>query len=513
MKRISLYVILLILSGGLFVSFWIYQKYFRKELPQNILFVVKRGDIDEIVKARGEVASEKEFDLEFPFSGKVENIFAAEGKRVSQGESLMKLETIDFELDARGLEAELAEKEASLAKLMAGPTAQDIKVYEIKVANAEAGLREAEKNVADKLEDAYTKSDDAVRNKADQLFDNPKTYNPRFKYFIIDSQLKNNIEAARVEAENLLTSWRLSLDSLESPRDLTPAISQAKNNLNKLKSFLADLAQAASLLIPGSGFSQTAIDGYKTDVSTGRVNINTAVTNLVASEEKLETAESSLTLSKSELELKKAPSRGEDIKIAEAQSEAIKSQLEKTKEKIKKATLYAPSAAEISKIFLEKGEIFQPGKPAVSLSVSSYKLQADVTELEIGKIRESGNESLVRLDAFPGEESSGKVTSIDPKEIVREGDKYYRVNVLFDSGGKIIRSGMSADLIIRISSQKNALEIPEFAIIEKNNKKFVLLKKKDGAEEREVKTGISDGEFIEIKEGLVEGETIIIPSE
>jgi RND family efflux transporter MFP subunit len=513
MKRISLYVILLILSGGLFISFWIYQKYFKKDLPQNILFTVKRGDIDEIVKARGEVASEKEFDLEFPFSGKVENILAGEGERVSQGQPLMKLETIDFELDARGLKAELAEKEASLAKLMAGPTAQDIKVYEIKVANAEAGLREAEKNIVDKLEDAYTKSDDAVRNKVDQLFDNPKTYNPRFRYVIIDSQLKNNIEATRVEAENLLTSWKLSLDSLGSPRDLAPAISQAKNNLNKLKSFLADLAQAASLLISGNSLSQTAIDGYKTDISTGRANINTVITNLVVSEEKAKTAESSLALSKSELELKKAPSRGEDVEIAEAQIEAIKSQLEKTKEKIKKATLYAPSAAEISRIFLEKGEIFQPGKPAVSLSVSSYKLQADVTELEIGKIRGSGNECLIKLDAFPGEEFLGKVTSIDPKEIVREGDKYYRVNVFFDSREKLIRFGMSADLIIRISSQKNALEIPEFAIIEKNDKKFVWLKKNGDAEEKEVKTGISDGEFIEIKEGLVEGETIIIPSE
>ena len=41
-----------------------------------------------------------------------------------------------------------------------------------------------------------------------------------------------------------------------------------------------------------------------------------------------------------------------------------------------------------------------------------------------------------------------------PKEIIKEGDKYYRTNIYVDEHGIEIRSGMNADLVIFSSLRK-----------------------------------------------------------
>ncbi|MBI5306183.1 hypothetical protein HZB04_01160 [Candidatus Wolfebacteria bacterium] len=72
MKKISYYVIAVIGVGILISSFWVYQKYFKSKSAEFFEFKVERGDIQEIIKARGEVAAIKDVDLEFPFPGTIE---------------------------------------------------------------------------------------------------------------------------------------------------------------------------------------------------------------------------------------------------------------------------------------------------------------------------------------------------------------------------------------------------------------------------------------------------------
>ena len=102
---------------------------------------------------------------------------------------------------------------------------------------------------------------------------------------------------------------------------------------------------------------------------------------------------------------------------------------------------------------------------------------------------------------------------IEPKEIIKEGDKYYRLNVYLDKFAESLRPGMSADLIIFISFKDEALKIPELAIYDKGGKKFVKILKDNQQKEIEVETGISDGENVEVISGLVEGQIVIVSQE
>ena len=510
MKKISYYLILLVAIGGAIASFWIYQKYFKADEPKLLLFKVEKGSIQEVVKVRGGVVAQKDFDLEFPFSGIVEGIFAQEGRQVNQGDFLMKLETVDFELEVKQLEAVLAQHQANLNKLLAGATPEDINVYKIKVENAKIALADAKQNLLDKLQDSHTKSDDAVRNKTEQFFDNPRSSSPQIK-FSADYQLESDLETQVKFMENVLNSWKISIDGLTLEGDLSTYLEEAKKNLNQVKLFLDKAALAVNGAAVGPNLTQATLDGWRTDVATARTNVNTAITNLTSAEEKLKTAESNLALARNELALKEAKTRNEDIEIAKAQIEETKNKIAAFGEKIKKSSIYAPGAARVTKVWFEVGEVFRPGQTAVSLSTSGHKIQADVSELEIGKIRGvDGNEVSIQLDAFPGQELKGKIISIELKEIIKEGDRYYRVNIYMEPHGSEIRSGMNADLIIHISSKENVLKIPEFSVYAKGDKKFVKILDGNIQREIEVKIGSSDGESIEVISGLQEGRAVVV---
>ena len=514
MKKNSYYLVLIVIAGSVFVFFWIYQKYIKEEEPNFLLFNVERGAVQEVVKVRGEVVARQEFDLGFPFSGTIEGVFVKEGQTVNRNAPLMKLETTDFELEIKKLEAVFDQKRAVLEKLIAGAAPEDIQVLETKVSNAEVALKESKNNLVDKLRDAFIKSDDAIRSKVDQFFNSPRSSDPKLNFSLADSQLKTDFERERTFVETLLVSWKLETDRLTASDNLASFTDAAKKNLAQIKSFLDKAALILSVITASSNLSQTTIDTYRSDISTARANINTAITNLSAAEEKLRTAESGVFLAQKELAAKKAAARIEDVEIAKAQIREIENQIAITEEKIKKSFIYAPGGAKILKVNFEKQEFYTAGQVAVSLSASDYKIQADVSELEIVKVRDiNGNDVLARFDALPGQEFKGKVIFIEPKEIIKEGDKYYRVNVYLDKFTESLRPGMSADLIILISFKDEALKIPELAIYDKGGKKFVKILKDNQQKEIEVETGISDGENVEVISGLVEGQIVIVSQE
>jgi HlyD family secretion protein len=69
---------------------------------------------------------------------------------------------------------------------------------------------------------------------------------------------------------------------------------------------------------------------------------------------------------------------------------------------------------------------------------------------------------------------------------------------------------MSTDVEIITAVKKNVLCVPTDCIIEENGENFVYVVKENISRKRKVKTGISNEEFTEIKEGLKEGEIVAI---
>lgn len=547
MKKISYYLLIIILLGGILISFWVWQKYFKKEESTPLLFKVERGSIRDLVKVRGEVVSQKEIELEFPFSGIVERIFVKEGEGVEKNSPLMRLDTADFELEVKRLDAALDQSKANLEKLVKGPTEEDLKVLETKLANAQKTLSDAQinldnvKNKADTdlanlygevkgvLYDGYTNADYAVSKQTDEMFSNDFSDSPQLT-FGTEAQTEIDAEYQRLIAGKTLKTFKTELDTLSADyASLDQGLSNGENYLNLIRNFLIKLNDAINLAV---NLSSSSASSYKTNINTGLTNVNTSLSalinqkqllaaqkaanqsNVAAAEAKVNEAKSAQDLAQSELNLKKAPARPEDAEIAKSKIQETENQIAQTREKIKKSSLFSPLAGEVKKIGPDEKEVFAPGQTAISLVTLGYKIQADVSELEIGKVREiNGNEVLIQLDAFPGQELKGRVIFIEPKEILKEGDKYYRVNVDLDSQDLPLRSGMSADLTIIISVKESVLKIPGFAVFKKDNKKFVKVLENEKQKEVEIETGISDGDSVEVVRGLNQGQIIAVSAD
>jgi Membrane-fusion protein len=200
--------------------------------------IAKRADLIQEVSVTGRVKPARSVELAFEKGGKVVAVYANVGRQIQAGQTLVVLENAELAAQLAQAEATLEKDQAKLAEFQRGTRPEEIQVQEVKVANAKFTLEDAKKNLVDKLQDAYTKSDDAVMNRVDQFFSNPKSSSPQLSFLVsTDSQLESDIEWQRLLLQNVFKSWRSSLDKLTISNDLAAYVSEAEINLNQINYF------------------------------------------------------------------------------------------------------------------------------------------------------------------------------------------------------------------------------------------------------------------------------------
>lgn len=464
-KPIVFIPLILIIAGA---AYYFYAS--RGNAPVYETVIAKKGSVMEEVSVTGRVKPSEEVALSFERGGKVLGIYVDVGDKVYAGGILIRL-------DSTEIQTQLDQAEANL------------KVQEVKVDNAKADLEEAKKNVIDKIQDAYTKSDDAVRTKVDQFIDNPKSNDPQLKFSTPNTILEAELKSDRKMMEQVLTEWKTDMDRLLASSYEPSSVTFAKGNLEKVKSFLEKAATVLNNILQPTA----TVNTWKTDVSTARTNINTAITNLSAAKEKLTTAQS-------------------DLSLQEAQVASNTAAIANYQAQLNKTALYSPINGVITKQEAKVGEIATSNTPIVSIiSESKFEVEANIPEADIAKVK-VGNPADITLDAYGDEVVfEAKVASIDPAETVVEGVTTYKVTIQFVKDDERIKSGMTANIDIKGVSQENVIVIPQQAVFTRNGDKLVRVLTNGTANEVKVKTGIKgyDGN-VAITEGLNEGDQVIL---
>ena len=181
--------------------------FFLKKAPaQKYEYVaVKRGDVVQEVSVTGKVEPAKSVNLSFEKSGRVVASNADVGSHVWAGQALIELDHAEVSAQLAQANANIKSQQAKLDKLLRGTRDEEVSVEETKVANAKLNVGDAERNLKDKIYDAYTKSDDAIRNKVDQLFTNPRSSSPTLKVSFADSKAEDYLKFNRPSIEANLT--------------------------------------------------------------------------------------------------------------------------------------------------------------------------------------------------------------------------------------------------------------------------------------------------------------------
>lgn len=140
-------------------------------------------------------------------------------------------------------------------------------------------------------------------------------------------------------------------------------------------------------------------------------------------------------------------------------------------------------------------------------------VKARVDETDIGSIRLKQKADIV-LDAYPDDTISGGVDKIAYDSKTVNNVTTYIVDILPDDVPPQMRSGMTSNVTFFLEPKTKVLCLPGNAVQIKDQRRFAIVPGGDKMTgppvEKNVETGASDGNNIEVLKGLKEGDKVLI---
>jgi HlyD family secretion protein len=260
-----------------------------------------------------------------------------------------------------------------------------------------------------------------------------------------------------------------------------------------------------------------------------------------------------------------------DLANAEAQVVAARVDVENARIAVDDTDVRAPITGTVVSKPVEKGQVissptqdFAGGTLLMTMAdLSAVQVRTLVDETDIGKVR-PGMQATVSVAAYPNQPFPGAVVKIEPQAVLEQNVTMFAVLVSIANPDGLLMPGMNAEVDIEIASVENAVSVPIMALRTKRDLgstasilgvtrdeianalgaaadaaggtrgdsrrqtgngstakarqsdyrfggRFWVVVDKDGEREfRNVMTGITDLEQVEIVEGLDEGESVLI---
>lgn len=137
------------------------------------------------------------------------------------------------------------------------------------------------------------------------------------------------------------------------------------------------------------------------------------------------------------------------------------------------------------------------------------QMELSVGEDQISLVK-AGEEADVEIEAASAS-FEGVVTSVSEVGEYASSGSTFTAKVTFENDGSV-KLGMSGTAQITLEKAENALCIPLNAVTSSKGESKVTLQKDDGStEEVTVSTGIKNDAYIQITDGLSEGDTVVVP--
>jgi RND family efflux transporter MFP subunit len=158
-----------------------------------------------------------------------------------------------------------------------------------------------------------------------------------------------------------------------------------------------------------------------------------------------------------------------------------------------------------------QGMRFMPGETLYQVAdLSTVWVIVDVFEQDLSLVQ-NGQHGTVKIDAYPGKNFDAKVTYVYPT--LNPQTRTVPVRLELSNPGGLLKPSMYASVEIAASSGKKgkALSIPVSSVIYTGTRRIVLVELAEGRyEPREVKLGMQDSDYIEVLEGVGEGEKVVV---
>lgn len=203
-----------------------------------------------------------------------------------------------------------------------------------------------------------------------------------------------------------------------------------------------------------------------------------------------------------------------ETETAREEYENAAGKLEEFDSLIIEQVISAENSGVVTEVYVSKGDYLTQNMDLLSLNnYDEVTITVSVEEDDLEKVA-LGNTANVTLAAFEDEVFTGTVTEIGDAEIDSNTNKtMYSVTVTVENTGNVLYQDMTAEVTFVTGEASEVLYVPVRAVTEEDGAAYVKVREDGGAIVRKkVTAGFTDGINIEIKEGLSEGETVLIES-
>jgi membrane fusion protein (multidrug efflux system) len=187
-------------------------------------------------------------------------------------------------------------------------------------------------------------------------------------------------------------------------------------------------------------------------------------------------------------------------KANQARVDAARARLEDT-------VVRAPFSGRVGLRRISVGSLIAPGTVITTLDDTSVmKLDFPVPENDLTALRE-GLPVVARSTAYPERGFAGRVTSVDSR--VDPDTRSITVRAELPNADGLLKPGMFMTVTLE-RDQRRAVSIPEEALVPEQQRQYVFVAADGRAVRREVRIGARRPGSVEIAEGLVPGERVVV---
>lgn len=156
-----------------------------------------------------------------------------------------------------------------------------------------------------------------------------------------------------------------------------------------------------------------------------------------------------------------------------------------------------------------QGMRFMPGETLFQIAdTATVWVQADVFEQDIAALN-VGQKANIRINAYPGEVFAGRIAYIYPTLKAETRTLAVRIE-LANAQGKL-KPAMFAEVDIPVSGAAPVLTVPNSAVIDSGSRQVIIVQREEGRfEPREVKLGQRGRDFVQVLDGIKEGEAVVV---
>ncbi|HEX5070739.1 MAG TPA: efflux RND transporter periplasmic adaptor subunit [Vicinamibacterales bacterium] len=195
------------------------------------------------------------------------------------------------------------------------------------------------------------------------------------------------------------------------------------------------------------------------------------------------------------------------LNVAKAQKDQTQFRIDELRITLGNTTIISPIDGFVSRRNLDQGGF--AGTNTVILTVvdlGTVRMVGNLVEKGFRKIT-PGVAAVVQVDTFPGEDFAGQVSRVAP--VFDPATRTAPMEIEVPNPGFRLKPGMYARVRLTVDRRPNALTVPRAAVVDLDGKRGAFIVQDNVAKFVPVTTGLSDGERIEILDGLQEGQRVV----